>query len=201
MKYCFLGAGGHARSLVDALFHMKINVDYIVGSDTADFFKRVFKSEILESDIAVLNLDNKKVRLINAIGPRASCSKRQSLNDFFERYDFKFKTIIAHTAIISPFSEIEIGCQIMHAAIINNSVKIGKHSVINTGAIVEHDVSVGANSFIGPNVTVCGGVNIQSNVFIGAGAIIFPGVTIKRNAVISGGAVVNRNIQENEVVK
>ena len=201
MKHVLLGGGGHARALVDILMQKKISIDFLIGRDTENFFRRYLKIKILDSDLDILKYCHKEISLINGLGPQPFSSKRRVLIEFFEEKGYDFKKIIASSAYVSPFSDVSDGCQIMQNSVINNSTIIGKHSVINTGAIVEHDVIIGEHSFIGPNSTLCGGVKVGENVFIGAGATIFPGINIENNAVISGGTVVNRNVVAKEVYK
>ena len=201
MKYALLGAGGHARALMDILYDQRESICFLVGKDTKNFFKRFDHIKHLINDEDLLKHETAEIQFICGIGPRPFSLKRRELIEYYENNGFEFNGVISKTAILSPFCKISCCCQIMQFVVINSSSKIGKHTIINTGAIVEHDVSIGEHSFIGPGAILCGGVQVGNNVFIGVGAKIFPGLKIRNNAVISGGAIVVRDVDDGEVYK
>lgn len=191
-----IGAGGHARSIVDVLGSKSI-AGYVsphpaeamnplpwLGDDDT------FIAEAQSANIVA------SIHITLISGHDGNMYPRHKL---LSRYaEFTHPTIVASDATISPTALIADGCAVMHRAYLGPGTAIGNFSVINTGAIIEHDVRIGSNTFVGPGAVICGGVSIGDDCYIGAGAKIRNGVTITDGTVVGMGAVVIGDIQHSD---
>ncbi len=194
-----IGGGGHASVLTEILLTQGREILAIVSPE--DINQRpVFKGLThLKNDEDVLTFDKDKVRLVNGIGMMPKSNFKKKINEYFLALDYRFETVIADTALVSPFSKIESGAQILPRAIIQVGSTVGSHSIINTGALVEHDCSIGCYNHIAPKATICGQVRSEKDVYIGAGATVIQNVNLAQNSVVAAGAIVTRSLLENDV--
>lgn len=107
-----------------------------------------------------------------------------------------------HTkAIISPFSNIGVGCIICAGAVIQTNASINNFVIINTMASVDHDCIIENFVHIAPNSCLCGTVHIGENTLIGAGSVIIQNKKIGKNVIIGAGSTIFKNIEDNVIIK
>ena len=188
-----LGAGGHARVLIDVLMAQGREILGVVAPQVSDA-PEFTGLEQFKADDDVLNFTPEAIELVNAVGslPQAS-ALRERLFTRFSNLGYVFATVIAPSAVVSRFAHLEQGVQILPGAIVNGCT-IGANTIINSGAIIEHDVQVGAQCHVAPGAVVCGDVRLAERVHVGAGATIIQGLHIGAEAIIGAGSVVTRPV-------
>lgn len=77
---------------------------------------------------------------------------------------------------------------------ISTAVVVGLHCHLNTGCSVSHDGWLGDRVTLGPGVLLAGGVVVEDDAFLGVGAVVLPGRRIGHGAVVGGGAVVVHDV-------
>ncbi len=189
MKKILIGGGGHARSVIE-----------VMGSDSFDAYVALSPAPegiplpYAGNDTLVSSaLDPAQTAIHIAIGYTSggSLALRRKLIETYR--NFTAVTLIAPSAVVTPFSTIGSGSAVMARAVVNRSA-IGDHCVINTGAIIDHDCRLGSNVFIGPGAVICGEVEIGDDVFIGAGAVVRNGISIASGSRIGMGSLVTAPI-------
>lgn len=188
-----LGAGGHARVLIDLLLQQQVNIVGLVApviGDTPEFHN----IEHFLSDDDVFQFDAAEIELVNAIGsiPNDN-SLRQRLYEHFKQAGYIFRRITAPSAVVSQFAILHQGVQLLPGCIVN-AAEIKENSIVNTGAIIEHDVKIGRHCHIAPGAVICGGVIVSDNVHVGAGATIIQGIEVGEGAIIGAGSVVTKDV-------
>lgn len=189
-----LGAGGHAKVLLDALMLADIVVKGIVDpvlAGTSTLWRGI---PVVGNDDDLLKLKPGQVILVNGTGSLPSNSLRQRLFSRFTEAGFEFMNVVHPSALIGAGVELAEGVQVMAGAIIQADTTIGKNSIINTGALVDHDCAIGRDVHIAPGVVISGGVRIGNGAHIGTGASIIQGVAIGEGAVVGAGTVVVKNV-------
>lgn len=187
MKTIIVGAGGHARVVLEGLKKAGIEVHGLIDNDKQKHGLKINKFTILGDDHILRDFDQAKFTLANGIG---DILKRKQVQEDLETIGWKFTGFVHPSAILSDTCIIEHDVQVHAGAIVQANAAIGKSAIINTGAIVEHDCSVGDWSHIAPRVTLCGGCIIQKCVLVGAAAVLLPqiriaeGTTIKANSTV-----------------
>ncbi len=195
-----IGGGGHASVLVDILRAQNRKILAIISHDAIKNRKVFAGIKHLDNDHDVLAFAPGDVLLINGIGMMPRTKNKRILNDHFLSLGYRFGSVIASSALISPFATLGEGIQVLPHAVIQAGATIGEHSVINTGAIVEHDSTIGAYNHIGPRATLCGQVTTQEDVYVGAGATVIQNVQLDRLSIVGAGSIVTCSIKSKQIV-
>jgi UDP-perosamine 4-acetyltransferase len=184
-----LGAGGHAKVLIDALLSCGAT---ITGLTDRQFVAgaQVLGIPVLGDDSILDTTSPEEVHLVNGVGSIGSTAFRQRLFERYKAYGFNFRQVVHPSAVIGRDCKLEEGVQVMAGAIIQAGTSIGANSIINTRVSVDHDCHIGSNVHIAPGVTISGGVTIGNGTHVGTGASIIQGINVGEGCLIAAGAVV-----------
>ncbi len=197
-----LGAGGHARVLIEIIRTYK---DYKIEG-ILDRNQELHGTEVL--GIPILGGDEQLNELVTSgfrhffvgVGSVGDCSRRRSLYERATGLGMIAVNAIHPSAIISESAKFESGLTVMAGAIINSGAKFGMNVVVNTGTIVEHDCLVRDHVHLATGSRLAGGVIVEVCAHIGIGATIKEGIRIGEGAIVGAGAVVIRDVPANNVV-
>lgn len=195
-----LGAGGHAKVLIDALRLQSIEPFGITDADPGKKGQVLFDVPVLGGDEEIIKYARETVRLVNGVGSVSVNPRRGQLFEQFKNKGYIFASIIHPSAIIAADVILSEGMQVMAGAIIQAGCHIGVNAIINTSSVVDHDCHIGDHAHISPSATLSGGVRVGENAHIGAGATIIQGIQIGRNSLVAAGAVVIRNVPDSATV-
>lgn len=189
-----LGAGGHAKVLVDALLKSGSTITGIVDPNPGLCGSEILGIPVLGGDNIVTNFPTSNILLANGLGSTGFTLKRQQLYEKFKDAGYLFATVVHPSAVIASDVTLGEGVQIMAGAVVQTGSRIGINSIINTRSSVDHDCIVGDHVHIAPGVTISGGVNIGSYSHVGTGATVIQGITIGEQSLLAAGTVVIRNV-------
>ncbi|BFT31117.1 acetyltransferase [Alteromonas sp. D210916BOD_24] len=196
-----IGGGGHASVVAEILLQQGKEIIAIVSPESIAV-RPVFKGiEHLTRDGDVTRFSTSEVKLVNGVGMLPKSLIRQKINGYYLAQGYQFDTVIAPSAVVSPYATLEQGTQIFAGAIVQTGAVIGAHSIINSKALVEHDCVLGEYNHIAPGATMCGQVRTKSNVFVGAGAVVTHNITIGDNAIVGAGSCITRSIDAGVVTR
>lgn len=197
-----LGAGGHARMVIDCLrFDSKVKIAGILDANLS------LAGQVLDG-VLVLGNDEMMDSLLKdgvdhfvvGLGGIGNNQPRQRLFDLAVRAGL-IPLVVKHpTAIVSPGAEFGNGCQFLPGCIVNTGARLGVNIIVNSGAIIEHDCIVMDHAHISTGSRLAGGVYVGSGAHIGIGASIRQGIRIGENAVVGAGAVVVKDVEVNVTV-
>jgi sugar O-acyltransferase (sialic acid O-acetyltransferase NeuD family) len=192
MKLRILGAGGHAKIVIEACRSS--------GGQVVALF---------DDDPSLTGLEVLGVPVEGPIeaAPRSAASLHIAVGDNPIRSkiardvpDELCPAVVHASAQISPSSSIGPGTLICAGAVVQSSATIGRHVIVNSLALVEHDVDIGDFCHIAPGVRLGGEVRIGAGALIGIGAVVLPGLSIGQGALVGAGAVVIQDVRPSEVV-
>lgn len=195
-----LGAGGHAKVLIDALQRQSVNILGITDPDPELHGKDVMGIPIIGDDNFILQYGVNDIVLVNGLGKVNRSIKRMQVYDTFKERGYIFTRVIHPSAVISSGACIAEGVHVMAGAVIQTLATIGVNTIINTRASVDHECIIGDHVHIAPGATVSGGVEIGDNVLMGAGATIIQGVKLGIHCIVVAGAVVIRDVPDGATV-
>jgi sugar O-acyltransferase (sialic acid O-acetyltransferase NeuD family) len=182
-----LGAGGHAKVVLDALLRQGLRRE---GVEVADDGVALQGREFLGAPVRALAACLAR-RFHVAIG--AAVARERAFGRL--RGQGRVALSVLHTAAsISPLAVLGEGVFVAAQAVVGPAAQLGEGVIVNHGAVVDHDCVVGAFSHIAPNATLGGGVTIGRRVLVGAGATLLPGVRVGDDTIIGAGALVARSI-------
>lgn len=199
-KRILLGTGGHAKVLTDILISQNKKIDITVSHEKCISWPPLLNTQHLSSDEDVLLISPNDCVLVNGIGFTPNSTLRQDVFNYFSQRGYHFETLIADSAVVSPFVKLDEGVQIIHGAIIQPGCDIGANTIVNTGAKIDHDCKIGNHSHIAPSAILCGNVSCGEHVFIGAQSCIIPGVSVVSYCIIGAGTLLTHNVTKEACV-
>jgi carbamoyl-phosphate synthase large subunit len=185
-----IGAGGHAKVLLDLLGLLGRNVLFVTDRNSRFHGQKLGTVEVRGYDELIFDFDPKQIRLVNAVGSVGPPLLRRDIYQRFREKGYEFDTLIHPTAVVSDSARLEPGVQVMAGAVVQTGTWIKENSLINTRASVDHDCIIGPHVHIGPGVTLSGDVRIDATTHIGTGATIIQGIQVGGEAMIGAGAAV-----------
>ena len=195
-----LGAGGHAKVLIDALRLSGIPIMGVTDPRRCDSSSQLLGIVNLGGDEVVEGFATSEIELVNAVGGTRDLLPRRRLFERFKSRGFAFVRVVHPLAIVSDEAFLEEGAQILAGAVVQPCAIVEVNAVINTKASVDHDCRIGAHSHVAPGATICGNVVVGIQTLIGAGAVIIQNVRVGNNCTVGAGAVVISDVNDNDTV-
>ena len=197
-KLAILGAGGHAKVILDAALLMK-QWDEIIFLDDSHNGNKEFMSYPLIGGIRQLGQTvlPKEYDVVIAVGNNHI---RAKLYDQAKKLGFHLPCIYHPSASIIRFTDIEEGSVFFAQTVVNAGSKIGKCTIVNTSASVDHDCLLGDFVHISPGANLGGNTNVGDYSWIGIGSCTRHGIDIGSQCMIGAGAVVVKNIPDSTTV-
>jgi UDP-perosamine 4-acetyltransferase len=195
-----LGAGGHAKVVVDLLRQLGRDVVAAV-EPTAPTPGRMLLGVAVQGEDAVLKYSPSDVELALGIGmpsesPIEGLAARRQAAARFEARGYGFPPLVHPSAVVAEGCDVAAGAQVMAGAIVQAGSSIGKFAIINTGAQVDHDGVVGEGAHVAPGAVLGGDVRVGAQTLIGIGASVLQGLSVGAGALIGGGAMVVDNVAD-----
>jgi UDP-perosamine 4-acetyltransferase len=190
-----LGAGGHARSVVDAILSAgRFEVVALVDDDPERSGGRLLGHPVLAAGLlGTLRADGVAHAFVGVGGIEDSGSRTRAFEQLLAA-GFDLPAIVHATASVSPSARLGRGVQVLAGAIVNAAAEIGDGVILNTGSIVEHDCVLGAHAHVAPGATLGGDATLGQGAHVGMGAVVLQGIHVGERALIGAGAVVLRDV-------
>ena len=189
-----LGAGGHAKVVLDALVGAGYEVAGWCGPGAPVTWRGL--AAMGDDDRAWADQPN-AYELALGMG---QLGVRKRLCARFSARGFALPAIVHTAAYVAHPLGLADGSQVMAGAVVQPDVRLGAGCIVNTGARVDHDVRIGAFCHLAPGSVLCGDVRVGDTVIVGAGATVLPGVALGDGACVAGGAVVVADVEPGATV-
>jgi UDP-perosamine 4-acetyltransferase len=180
MRLLVVGAGGHAKVVIDAAEEAGFEIAGVIGTSTD-------APEILGHPVSQNREGMPADGFIVAIGDNALRSR------VFAEYrtaGLSPASVVHPSCIVGRDVVIGDGTFIAAGVIVNAGARIGADSILNTGCTVDHDCIVGEHSHLGPQVALCGAVTLGEGVLLGVGSCASPRASVGAWSVVGAGAAV-----------
>lgn len=202
MKVVGVGAGGHARVVIEALRAMGgFEVVGLLDARPELWGTNALGVPVLGGDDRLPALREQGVLYaFNGVGSVGRTAARRQVYEMLRRQGFEPVPVIHPSAILSPSISLGQAPIILPGAIIGTGARIGDNVLINTGAIVEHDCRIGDHAHVATGARLAGGVLVGDGAHIGLGACIRQGIRVGRNAIVGMGAVVTKDVPDDVTV-
>ena len=181
-----VGAGGHAKVVVDALQVLDVLVAGLLDDDPELHGSMVLGVPILGATSHAWGSEG--VLVVHGIGDNGA---RQRLQ---ESHVGRWLTVTHPSSVVARSSQVGVGCVLLAGSIVQAACVIAEGSIINANAVIEHDCRIGPFTHVAPGATIAGGAVVGRLTLIGAGATILPGVSVGDSSVVAAGAVVTRDV-------
>lgn len=184
------GAGGHARSLLEALRSAgEFEVVALVDDDPERAGTEVLGVPVVHDALPGFRERGVEHAFVGVGG----VGDRETRTRVFARLleaGFALPPVVHATAAVSPWAELGRGVQILALAVVNAGAVLRDGAIVNTGAIVEHDCLVGTAAHVAPRATLGGHVTVGDGAHVGMGAVVVEGVSLGAGAFVAAGAAV-----------
>ena len=197
-----LGAGGHARVLIDAIqSNSQHEICAILDNDSSKWGSKLLGVPIVGDDSLLQDLLGRGTdSFVVAIGSVNCISLRRRMFARACATGLQPCTVRHRSTTCSPYASIGKGAQLLAQSVVNPGAMLGDGVIVNTGAIVEHDCQIETHVHLAPRACLAGGVQVGSGTHIGMGAVVRENVTIGKDVIIGAGAVVLNDIPDQSVV-
>jgi UDP-perosamine 4-acetyltransferase len=189
-----LGAGGHAKVLINALQLCSIDILGITAPDPTLVGQIILGVPVIGTDDELKKYSAQEVHLVNGLGSVGLPVARRRLYDAFKKAGFEFATVVHPSAVVAPDVRVGEGAQIMAGAVLQPGICLGDNVIINTRASLDHDCHIGNHAHIAPGATLSGEVQAGVGVHVGTGASIIQGVKVGDGSLVGAGSVVLKDI-------
>ncbi len=196
-----LGAGGHARVLVEALRARDIDIDGFITNQPECGTGVMASLARIGNDQDLMARERQGITLVNGVGSIGRADVRRAVFETFRAAGFSFASVIHPTAMIASDVTIGEGAQVMAGAILQCGVRIGVNAIINTGAIVDHDSRIGDHAHVAPGASLAADVVVGAGAHVGAGATIIQGRRVGNEAIVGAGAVVVDDVPDRTIAR
>jgi acetyltransferase EpsM len=129
MKIVIIGHGGHSKVITDIILS---DGGFEIIGYLDDKYKAVKIENVFYGPVCYANLLAKyfgEIKFVIAIGNNLV---RKKIVDELNFPDQSYISLVHHSAIISPTSQLGIGTVVMPNAVINADSQIGNHCIINS---------------------------------------------------------------------
>lgn len=197
--FIVIGAGGHAKVVVDLLLEMGEEVLGLTDIDSARHGTQVLGISVIGGDEVLQGFAVADVYLALGIGAAGNdlcgaLKSRHTIALHLQEQGYTFPALVHLDAIIGRGCDIEEGAQVMAGAVVQAESQIGAFAIVNSRASVDHDCRIGAGAHIAPGAVLGGGVEVGTGAYVGLGASVIHGVHIGAEALIGAGAVVLEDV-------
>lgn len=189
-KVVMLGAGGHARSVMDIAL-TECGYEF-AGCLSGGGERDVLGVPVIGGDELLERLYADGVRkFFVALGDN---QLRKKLFDRCIGLGMEPVNIVSRSAQVSGFAKLGRGVCVLRGAVAHTNVVLGDNCIVNTKASLDHDCVVGSHCHISVGVSICGGVLVGEGTLVAPGAVVRDGVAIGAGSVVGMGAVVTKDI-------
>jgi UDP-perosamine 4-acetyltransferase len=191
-----LGAGGHARVLIDCIRASGVaQIHGILDPERERWGQTMLDVPILGGDELMPRMADEGVRyFLVGLGSTGNSEARQRLFRMGRSQGLQALTVIHPACIHSVAAVIGAGSQLLAGSIVNVGAVIGENVIINSGAIIEHDCRIEDHAHVATGARLAGTVHVGMGAHIGVGAAIRQGITIGEAAIVGAGAAVVEDV-------
>jgi len=186
-----VGAGGHARVLVEAAIESGVCTDIVFFDDRYPEVSELDGYKVIGAtdDLATNAQLSRKVAVAIGDNRRRVGFIRTALERGFE-----CPVIVHPSATVSSAAEIGDGTLVLAGGVVAIGSLLGIGCIANHGSTIDHDCRLGDGVHVAPGAHLAGAVNIGRFSWVGIGATVNQAVSIGANVTIGASAAVIRDV-------
>lgn len=198
-----VGAGGHGRSVIDALRASRGDLEPRACTDPDPA-----RAGADVDGVPVVGDDDRLPGLL-ADGIEAAClgvggisdnRPRARLYEHVRALGFQLPSVVHGRGYVAASARIGSATVVLAGAIVGAGAVVGENVIVNSGAIAEHDCEIGDHVHLASGCTLGGGALVEPYAHVGLGARVLQGRRIGAGAIVGAGAVVVRDVPPGQIV-
>jgi len=190
--WILIGAGGHARAVVEGLVARGERIAAYVDPQSVDWLPNARRIA------ADADADPHEGNFVLGVGGLTVAQLRRRVA-ILEGYLARGATapgVVHPTAIVSPSAVLEPGAMVLAGAIVQPNTRLARGAIVNTGAIVEHDCVVEEGAHVAPGAVVLGGCRVGAYAIVGTRSVVLPGLAVPAGIIVRAGDVFQLSSKE-----
>jgi sugar O-acyltransferase (sialic acid O-acetyltransferase NeuD family) len=195
-----IGAGGHARVLIDALQRAGVKIIGVCAPELQAGKTGPLGVTAIGGESALAHFDRASHELVNGVGSVGNPESRVLVFERQRAEGWRFATLVHPAATVGAGCKLAEGVQVMAGAVVQPSCHIGVNAIVNSSASIDHDSRLGDHVHVAPGAVLCGNVVVGARTHVGSGAVLIHGITIGDDVLIGAGAVITRSVANGEHV-
>jgi UDP-perosamine 4-acetyltransferase len=203
VKLVLIGAGGHARSVLDAVRSSAAPLHPVACTDPdpelhgacIDGVPIEGGDDLLE-DLISRGLTGACIGL----GGTADNGPRATLFERLVRLGFELPPVIHGFAHVAHSATLGAADVVLAGAVVGAGAGCGQNVIVGSNVVVEHDCSIADHVHLAGGCVLGGAVEVHRGAHVGLGARVLEGRTVGERAVVGAGAVVIRDVPPGETV-
>jgi UDP-perosamine 4-acetyltransferase len=202
VKVVVIGAGGHARSVIDAL-RSEGRHEPVACTDPQPELRgsRVDDVPVVGDDEHLEALRSEGVTgAALGVGGIGDNGPRARLFELARGLGFELPPVVHPSAAVSARASLSDGAVVLANAAVGPGAVVGRNAIVNNGAVVEHDVTLGDHVHVASGAVLGGAARAGESAHIGLGAAVLQGVEVGSGSVVAAGAVVVHDVPARTVV-
>lgn len=196
-----LGAGGHAKVLLDCLQLQRRRILGVTTPNAAQHGTSFCGVPVLGNDAAIDAYAPTAVALVNGLGSVQCDGRRAALFAAWKKRGYHFASVVHPSAVIANDASFGEGVQIMAGVVVQPGCRIAENTIVNTRASIDHDVVLGKHVHIAPGCVLSGGVSVGDSSHLGTGCVVIQGISVGNEVLVAAGAVVVRSVPDSAHVR
>jgi sugar O-acyltransferase (sialic acid O-acetyltransferase NeuD family) len=189
-----LGAGGHARVVIDAArsagrFDVIGILDDTLMPGTHSVDGVPVKGPITAESVVSFDVTHAVI----AIGSNSARHRIASGLDGL----LSWEVIVHSRAYVAETAIVGKGTVVCAMSVVQPGSTIGQHVILNTASTADHDSALGDAAHLGPGVNLAGTTAVGEGTFMGIGSSVIPGCRIGAWSTVGAGAVVISDLPDN----
>jgi sugar O-acyltransferase (sialic acid O-acetyltransferase NeuD family) len=191
VRAVLIGAGGHARAVVQAARGGDIHLVACTDPRPERHGGDVDGVPIVGADDRLPALREEGIEgAVMGLGAIGDNTLRARLFDRIAELGFAMPPVVAADASVAASATLGDGCVVLTRAVVGPGSVLGRNVIINTGAIVEHDCTVLDHAHVATGAVLGGDVEVGELAHVGLGATVRQGIRLGERALAGAGAVV-----------
>ncbi|MBW7915253.1 MAG: NeuD/PglB/VioB family sugar acetyltransferase [Trueperaceae bacterium] len=196
-----LGAGGHARVVLDALRSTGAReVVAVLDPDASKHGSTLAGVPVVGADDELEAYPALRFDVVVAVVGFGRHVARHALAARLRADGYRLATVVHARATVARGVALGEGVQVLAGAVVNPGAGLMDDVIVNTGAIVEHDCVLERGVHLAPRAVLGGGVTLAAEAQLGLGAVVLPKLHVGAGAIVGAGAVVTSDVPAGAVV-
>jgi sugar O-acyltransferase (sialic acid O-acetyltransferase NeuD family) len=200
MSIVVIGAGGHARVILDILTALDLMPIAGLLDDAPNLPGSMLDGHAVLGPISILQSMAKAGTATHGALGIGNNAHRERIFAAVIACKLIWPALVHPRSIVSPRGHLGAGTVVCAGSVVNPGTRIGVGCIINTSAAVDHDCLVDDFAHIGPGATLAGNIHIGAGSLVGAGATIIPGIKVGKNCIVGAGATVITDVPDGVTV-
>lgn len=201
MKAIIVGAGGHAKSILQLIREAGYSVAGVVDSNRAkgSIFLGAYPVLGADADLKAIRASGIAIAFVGVGGATENVTRAKIFNQLKDT-GFIMPPLVSRMANFDPTSHLGDATYVFPGATVGADCVVGRGVIVNQGSIVCHDCRVGDHVHLAPGAILAGTVTVGSASTIGMGATVMNNVTVGADVLVHNTVAVARDISSGKMV-